>query len=249
MKSSNQAPEPVRVQKYFTDCGILSRRAAEAEIQAGRVRVNGEIAALGQKILPGVDRVEYRGKPVLPPATAEHTYLMLNKPRGVLSSAADDRGRRCVTDLTADAGCRVYPVGRLDYQSEGLILLTDDGDLTYRLTHPRHEIPKIYHVTVKGKLTDGQIEALGQPIELDGYLTQPVEVTRLDERDGNTLLRMILYEGRNRQIRRTCDERGLQVLRLYRAAIGDLTLGDLPPGKWRHLTPEEVEYLTQNTKG
>ena len=249
MKSSNQAPEAVRVQKYFTDCGVLSRRAAEAEIQAGRVRVNGEIATLGQKILPGVDRVEYRGKPVLPPAGTEHTYLMLNKPRGVLSSAADDRGRRCVTDLTADAGCRVYPVGRLDYQSEGLILLTDDGDLTYRLTHPRHEIPKIYHVTVKGKLTDGQIEALGQPIELDGYLTQPIEITRLEEHDDRTLLRMVLYEGRNRQIRRTCAERGVQVLRLYRAAIGELTLGELPPGKWRRLTPEEVAYLTQNTKG
>lgn len=249
MKSSNQAPEAIRVQKYFTDCGVLSRRAAEAEIQAGRVRVNGEIATLGQKILPGVDRVEYRGKPVLPSATTGHTYLMLNKPRGVLSSAADDRGRRCVTDLTTDAGSRVYPVGRLDYQSEGLILLTDDGNLTYRLTHPRHEIPKIYHVTVKGKLTDEQIKALGQPIELDGYLTQPIEITRLEENDGSTLLRMVLYEGRNRQIRRTCAERGLQVLRLYRAAIGTLTLGDLPPGKWRHLTSEEVAYLTQNTKG
>ncbi len=249
MKSSNQAPEPVRVQKYFTDCGVLSRRAAEAEIQAGCVRVNGEIAALGQKIIPGVDRVEYRGKPVLPPAKTEHTYLMLNKPRGVLSSAVDDRGRRCVTDLTADAGVRVYPVGRLDYQSEGLLLLTDDGDLTYRLTHPRHEIPKIYHVTVKGCLSDGQIDALGQPLVLDGYLTQPIGVTRLEERDGNTLLRMILYEGRNRQIRRTCAERGLQVLRLYRVAIGELTLGDLAPGKWRHLTAEEVAYLTQNTKG
>lgn len=249
MKSSNQAPEPVRVQKYFTDCGVLSRRAAEAEILAGRVRVNGEIAALGQKILPGVDQVEYRGKPVLPTAAAGHTYLMLNKPRGVLSSAADDRGRRCVTDLTADAGCRVYPVGRLDYQSEGLILLTDDGDLTYRLTHPRHEIPKIYHVTVKGKLTDGQIEALGRPIELDGYLTRPIAITRLEENDHSTLLRMVLYEGRNRQIRRTCAERGVQVLRLCRAAIGELTLGDLAPGKWRHLTPGEVAYLTQNTKG
>lgn len=249
MKSSNQAPEPVRVQKYFTDCGVLSRRAAEAEIQAGLVRVNGEIASLGQKILPGVDRVEYRGNPVLPPAKSEHTYLMLNKPRGVLSSAADDRGRRCVTDLTADAGCRVYPVGRLDYQSEGLLLLTDDGDLTYRLTHPRHEIPKIYHVTVKGCLSDGQIDALGQPLVLDGYLTQPIGVTRLEARDGNTILRMILYEGRNRQIRRTCAERGLQVLRLYRVAIGELTLGDLAPGKWRHLTAEEVAYLTQNTKG
>lgn len=249
MKSSNQAPEPVRVQKYFTDCGVLSRRAAEAEIQAGLVRVNGEIASLGQKILPGVDRVEYRGNPILPPARTEHTYLMLNKPRGVLSSAADDRGRRCVTDLTADAGVRVYPVGRLDYQSEGLLLLTDDGDLTYRLTHPRHEIPKIYQVTVRGCLTDEQIEGLGHPLMLDGYLTQPIQVSRLAGSDSSTLLRMVLYEGRNRQIRRTCAERGLQVLRLYRTAIGELTLGDLSPGKWRHLTPEEIAYLTQNTKG
>lgn len=235
--------EPIRLQKYFTDCGILSRRAAEAEIEAGRVKVNGERAVLGQKILPGVDRVEYRGREIRPPAHSGHTYVMLNKPRGYLTSMTDDRGRRCVTELVSDVGRRVYPVGRLDLESEGLLLLTDDGDLTYRLTHPRHEIPKIYHVRLAGDVDEAQIKALSQPIELDGYLTQPVEISLLSRRDNATILRMVLYEGRNRQIRRMCAAQGLTVLRLCRVAIGDLTLGNLAPGRWRYLTRSQVEYL------
>lgn len=235
--------EPIRLQKYFTDCGILSRRAAEAEIEVGRVKVNGEIAQIGQKILPGVDRVEYRGKLVLPPAHTGHTYVMLNKPRGYLTSMTDDRGRRCVTELVADVGKRLYPVGRLDLESEGLLLLTDDGDLTYKLTHPRHEIPKIYHVKLAGDVTEEEIEALSQPIELDGYMTQPVEIELVSRRDNATTLRMILYEGRNRQIRRMCAAQGFKVIRLCRVAIGDLKLGNLAPGKWRYLTKSQVEYL------
>lgn len=235
--------EPIRLQKYFTDCGILSRRAAEAEIEVGRVKVNGEIAQIGQKILPGVDRVEYCGKLVLPPAHTGHTYVMLNKPRGYLTSMTDDRGRRCVTELVADVGKRLYPVGRLDLESEGLLLLTDDGDLTYKLTHPRHEIPKIYHVKLAGDVTEEEIEALSQPIELDGYMTQPVEIELVSRRDNATTLRMILYEGRNRQIRRMCAAQGFKVIRLCRVAIGDLKLGNLAPGKWRYLTKSQVEYL------
>lgn len=235
--------EPIRLQKYFTDCGILSRRAAEAEIEAGRVKVNGERAVLGQKILPGVDCVEYRGREIHPPAHSGHTYIMLNKPRGYLTSMTDDRGRRCVTELVSDVGRRIYPVGRLDLESEGLLLLTDDGDLTYRLTHPRHEIPKIYHVRLAGDVNEDQIKALAQPIELDGYLTQPVEISLLSHRDNATILRMVLYEGRNRQIRRMCAAQGLTVLRLCRVAIGDLTLGNLAPGRWRYLTRSQVEYL------
>lgn len=235
--------EPIRLQKYFTDCGVLSRRAAEAEIAAGRVKVNGVVAEVGQKIQPGVDRVEYRGKPVLMPAHTGHTYVMLNKPRGYLTSMTDDRGRRCVTELVADVGKRIYPVGRLDLESEGFLLLTDDGDLTYKLTHPRHEIPKIYHVKLAGDVTEEEIEALSQPIELDGYLTQPVEIELVSRRDNATTLRMTLYEGRNRQIRRTCAARGYKVLRLCRVAIGDLKLGNLAPGKWRYLTRSQVEYL------
>lgn len=235
--------EPIRLQKYFTDCGILSRRTAEAEIAAGRVKVNGIVAEVGQKILPGIDRVEYRGQAVLPPARAGHTYVMLNKPRGYLTSMTDDRGRRCVTELVADVGKRIYPVGRLDLDSEGLLLLTDDGALTYKLTHPRHEIPKIYHVKLAGDVDEAQIEALKRPIDLDGYLTQPIEVELVSRRDNATTLRMVLYEGRNRQIRRTCAAQGLKVLRLCRVAIGDLKLGNLAPGKWRYLTRAQVEYL------
>lgn len=250
MKSSCSTPvEPIRLQKYFTDCGVLSRRAAEEEIAAGRVTVNGILAVVGQKILPGIDRVLYHGKPVLPPVRTDHIYVMLNKPRGVLSSVSDDRGRRCVTELTVDAGGRIYPVGRLDYNSEGLLLLTDDGALTHRLTHPRHEIPKIYHVTVAGKLDNRQISTLGAPLELDGYMTQPVLVEHIADEPNATVLRMTLYEGRNRQIRRTCEAHGLRVLRLYRVAIGKLALGDLPAGKWRHLTQDEINYLLDNTKG
>ncbi|MBR6708458.1 MAG: rRNA pseudouridine synthase, partial [Clostridia bacterium] len=208
--------EPIRLQKYFTDCGVLSRRAAEAEIEAGRVKVNGETAEVGQKILPGIDRVEYRGKEIKPPARSTHTYIMLNKPRGYLTSMTDDRGRKCVTELVSDVGRRVYPVGRLDLESEGLLLLTDDGDLTYRLTHPRHEIPKIYHVRIEGDVDEAQIKALSQPIELDGYMTLPVEISLLSRRDNATILRMVLYEGRNRRIRRMCAAQGLKVLRLCR---------------------------------
>ncbi|MBR7184061.1 MAG: rRNA pseudouridine synthase [Clostridia bacterium] len=235
--------EPIRLQKYFTDCGLLSRRAAEAEIAAGRVKVNGQRAEVGQKIIPGVDRVEYRGKSVLPPARTGHTYVMLNKPRGYLTSMTDDRGRRCVTELVADVGRRIYPVGRLDLESEGLLLLTDDGDLTYKLTHPRHEIPKIYHVKLAGDITAEEVERLSRPIELDGYMTQPVEISVVSRRDNATTLRMVLYEGRNRQIRRMCAAQGFEVLRLCRVAIGDLKLGNLAPGKWRYLTRTQVEYL------
>ena len=235
--------EPIRLQKYFTDCGVLSRRAAEAEIEAGRVKVNGVVAEVGQKILPGVDRVEYRGQAVQPPARAKHTYVMLNKPRGYITTMRDDRGRRCVTELVADVGKRIYPVGRLDLESEGLLLLTDDGDLTYKLTHPRHEIPKIYHVKLEGDIAEEEIKALSQPIELDGYLTQPVNIELVSRRDHTTTLRMTLYEGRNRQIRRMCAARGHKVLRLCRVAIGELKLGNLAPGKWRYLTKSQVDYL------
>lgn len=235
--------EPIRLQKYFTDCGLLSRRAAEAEIAAGRVKVNGIVAEVGQKIMPGVDRVEYRGKPVVMPDRGGHTYVMLNKPRGYLTSMTDDRGRKCVTELVADVGKRIYPVGRLDLESEGLLLLTDDGDLTYRLTHPRHEIPKIYHVKLAGDVSEEEIEELGKPIDLDGYITLPLQIELVSRRDNATTLRMTLYEGRNRQIRRTCAARGYKVLRLCRVAIGELKLGNLAPGKWRYLTRAQVEYL------
>ncbi len=237
----------IRLQKYFTDCGVLSRRAAEAEIAAGRVRVNGNVAQVGDKIDPTRDTVTWRGKTV-EAASDRGIYVMLNKPRGYVTTMSDDRGRKCITELISDIEERIYPVGRLDMDSDGLLLLTNDGELTNFLTHPRHEIPKIYHVKVKGKLTGTEIREIGKPIEIDGIETQLVRVTLVStDRDSSTL-EMTLYEGRNRQIRRMCEARGVEILRLCRIAIGDITLGNLAPGKWRYLTHSQVQYL-KNAKG
>ena len=234
----------IKLQKYFTDCGLMSRRAAEAEIAAGRVRVNGEIATTGLRIDPEQDRVEYRGKPVVPQATKK-TYILLNKPRGIVTTMQDEKGRPTVRELTADVGTRVYPVGRLDMDSDGLLLLTDDGALAERLTHPRHEIPKIYHVTVEGRVSPDTLSALQAPMVLDGYEILPVKARPLpDAPAGHTRLEMTLYEGRNRQIRNMCAACGLRITRLCRVAIGDIGLGNLPIGKWRHLTEQEVAYLS-----
>ena len=231
--------EPIRLQKFFTDSGVLSRRAAEAEILIGNVLVNGVPAKLGDRVDPERDEVTYKGRRVLPRADKPHRYLLLNKPRGYVTTVHDEKGRRNVTDLVRGAGTRLYPVGRLDMDSEGLLLLTDDGELTNRLTHPRHEIPKIYHVTVSPAPTKLQLQVLSAPMELDGYRLSPVGIRPLDE----TTLEMTLYEGRNRQIRRMCEAVGLRVKRLCRVAIGKLTLGDLPLGAWRDLTTSEVAYL------
>ena len=233
--------EPIRLQKFLSDCGILSRRAAEAEILAGRVLVNGVPARLGDKVEPETDNVEYRGKTVLPRGDKSHCYVMLNKPRGIVTTAHDEKGRASVTDLVKIPSVRLYPIGRLDMDSDGLLLLTDDGELTNHLTHPRHEIPKIYHVKTSCPPTREQLNALSAPMELDGYRLLPVGVKLI----GETLLEMELYEGRNRQIRRMCQAVGIKILRLTRVAIGKLTLGDLPSGKWRYLTDDEVNYLQQ----
>ncbi len=231
--------EPIRLQKYFSDCGVLSRRAAEAEILAGRVQINGKTATLGDKIDPDRDTVLYCGRPVLPRGDMPYRYILLNKPRGVVCTAKDEKGRRPVTDLVRGVGQRVYPVGRLDMDSEGLLLLTDDGEFANHLTHPRHEIPKSYHVTVSPAPTAEQLARLRSPMELDGYRLLPVKVRVLTE----NCLEMSLYEGRNRQIRRMCEAVGLKVTRLVRVAIGKLALGEVKAGAWRDLTPEEVSYL------
>ncbi len=233
--------DTVRLQKYFSDCGVLSRRAAEAEILAGRVTVNGTVARLGDKILVGEDTVLYNGQPVLPRADKPHVYLLLNKPRGIVCTAKDEKGRKNVTDLVKAVGSRVYPVGRLDMDSEGLLLLTDDGEFTNHLTHPRHEIPKIYRVWVSPAPSSEQLLRLCAPMELDGYRLLPVKTEQIGENE----LEMTLYEGRNRQIRKMCEAVGLRVTRLQRIAIGELVLGTLAVGSWRFLTDDEVSYLTK----
>ena len=234
--------EKIRLQKYFTDCGVLSRRAAEEEIKAGKVFVNGVRAQLGDKIDPDEDTVEYKGKRIVPREAQKHVYILLNKPCGVVTSAKDEKGRTCVTDLVK-CGTRVYPVGRLDLNSQGLILMTNDGELTNKLTHPRHEIPKIYEVEVVGKVTTEQLNVLNSSMTIDDYILLPVKTEFLSKNEKFTTLRMTLFEGRNRQIRKMCEQVGLKVAKLTRVAIGDIALGNLEYGKWRYLTKEEVAML------
>ena len=239
--------EKIRLQKFISDSGLMSRRAAEGEIEKGNVSVNGHVASIGTKIDPKTDLVTYKGKKIKY-EKREYTYIMLNKPRGYLSSTADDRGRKCVTDLLDGVNARVYPVGRLDMISEGMILLTDDGELKNRLTHPKHTIGKVYRVKVGGSVSESQYDILTSPLEIDGYTIMPVEVTITDEDESGTVLKMTLFEGRNRQIRKMCEAAGLTVKRLSRVSIGNLKLDGLSVGKWRYLTDEEVDYLYKATK-
>ena len=239
--------EKIRLQKYMSDAGIMSRRAAEEEIKNGNVSVNGHVAELGAKVDPRNDVISYRGKRIRY-EKKEYTYIMMNKPRGYLCSTTDDRGRKCVTDLLSGVDARVYPVGRLDLISEGILLLTDDGELKNRLTHPKHTIGKVYRVKVAGKVSSEQMEILSSELVIDGYKIQPVTVTVSGEDESGTVLKMTLFEGRNRQIRKMCEAANLTVKRLSRISIGNLKLDGLPVGKWRYLEKNEVDYLYKATK-
>ena len=237
----------IRLQKYISDAGIMSRRAAEEQIKNGNVSVNGHLAELGMKINPSSDVVTVKGKRIAY-EKREYTYIMMNKPRGYLSSTSDDRGRKCVTDLLQGIDARVYPVGRLDLISEGLLLLTDDGELKNRLTHPSTSLPKLYRVKVSGDVSESQYEILTSPLVIDGYEIKPVDVSVGERDESGTVLKMTLVEGRNRQIRKMCEAADLTVKRLSRVSIGNLKLNNLPVGKWRYLTADEVEYLYKATK-
>ncbi len=237
-----------RLQKYVSDCGLMSRRAAESEILAGHFTVNGKVAALGDKIDREADYVEYKGKEVKCGHVSGYTYIMLNKPRGYVTTMSDDKGRQCVADLVKGVGIRVYPVGRLDVNTEGLLLMTNDGAFTEHLTHPRHEIPKIYRMRVRGDLSENDLERLSYPMMIDGYRIQPVKCVVTERTGQSTVLELTLYEGRNRQIRKMCEKVGLTIRSLKRIAIGELTLGNLPVGKWEYLTPSQVKYLMGDRK-
>ena len=239
--------EKIRLQKFAADAGLMSRRAAEEEIKNGNFAINGHVAATGAKVDPAKDTITYKGRRIAY-RKAEYTYIMMNKPRGYLSSTSDDRGRKCVTDLLEGVSARVYPVGRLDLISEGMLLLTDDGDLKNKLTHPSHSLPKIYRVKVGGKVTEGQMEILTSHMTIDLYDIKPVEVKIGDMDESGTVLKMTLVEGRNRQIRKMCEQAGLTVKRLSRVSIGNLKLDGLQVGKWRYLEDEEVEYLKKATR-
>ena len=235
--------EPIRISKYFTDCGVLSRRAVDAAVEAGEVTVNGRRAVLGQKVTPGVDEVIYRGRQVTP-TTAPRMTIMLNKPRGYLTTLSDDKGRHTVAELVADAGVRLYPIGRLDMDSDGLLLLTNDGELANRLAHPSHGVDKVYLAYVNGAVTTEQMTALCRPIEIDGKMTAPAKVRKAAYNGVETALEVTIHDGRNRQVRRLCEREGLHVRKLTRVAEGALLLGNLDEGKWRRLTDREIRQLT-----
>lgn len=228
-----------RIQKILSARGLASRRTAENWIRAGRVRVNGAVCTLGASADPDADRIEVDGVPLPPPPGKK--YLMLNKPRGYVTTLKDEKNRKTAASLV-DCGCRVYPVGRLDYDSEGLLLFTNDGQLADRLMHPRANVGKTYEVTVEGDWRDGET-LLARPIVLDGYRIHPPSVRLLRGEGSRAVFEITIREGRNRQIRRMCEAAGLRVLRLRRTQEGTLRLGMLPSGKWRELTKEEIESL------
>ena len=225
-----------RLQKILSARGVTSRRGAEAYLSAGRVTVNGRPAAVGDKADPDRDDIRVDGRPL--PRAEGRTYLMLNKPRGYVTTLSDEKGRKTVADLVKGCGARVWPVGRLDLDSEGLLILTDDGALTQRLLHPSHEVEKEYRVWVRGDVA-AALPVLRGPMELDGVPLSPARV----EPAGDGVLSVVIHEGRNRQVRRMCAAAGLQVTRLRRVREGALTLGALASGRWRPLTREELELL------
>lgn len=233
-----------RLQKILSAAGVCSRRASEAYLMAGRVTVNGAVAQLGQQADPEHDDIRVDG--VRLNTRPELVYYMLNKPRGYVTTVSDEQGRRTVMDLMTGVSERVYPVGRLDRDSEGLLLLTNDGALTQRLLHPRHEVSKEYRVTVSGPV-DGAAERLCRVRDVGGLPIRPAQVRVLTQTGDRAELSVTIHEGRNRQIRRMCAQCGLEVLRLRRVREHSLLLGDLPSGKWRPLTAEELEALKRDT--
>ena len=237
--------ESVRLQKFMADCGIASRRKSEELIAAGKVKVNGKIAQIGDKIDPKSDVVSVNGRKVA--KANNYVYLALNKPRGYVTTMSDEMDRKCVAELVADVGRRVYPVGRLDRDSEGLLLFTNDGAFANALTHPSRHIAKTYRVSVRPKITDDQITVLTSSMMIDGRKTLPAEVRIISSEEDKSVLEIVLYEGRNRQIRRLCEEAGLETVRLKRTAIGQLKLSGLKVGEYRHLTHEEVSLLKRQS--
>ena len=245
--ATESTPKGIRLHKALAGAGVASRRHAEELIQAGRVSVNGEVVRqMGVVVDPARDRIAVDGRKVQ--AASRHTYLMLHKPRNVLTTVSDPRGRPTVMGYLPHDGSipRVYPVGRLDNESEGLVLLTDDGELANRLMHPRFQHEKEYRVLVEGRPSRDALDRIKRGVRLDDGLTAPADVGLIEHIEGNTWLRIVLREGRKRQIRRMLEAVGYRVKRLIRVRIGGVPLGDLPPGAWRRLTAEEVAELRKS---
>ena len=229
-----------RIQKILASRGVASRRAAEKMILEGRVICNGEICTLGMTADANMDTILLDGKPI--PSKSEHIYIMLNKPRGFVTTMSDEKGRRDVSSLVSDCQQRVFPIGRLDMDSEGLLLFTNDGEFANLMMHPSHNVDKIYKVHVSGYSPEA-LERVAQPIVLDGYKIRKPEVRLIKSDNNSAELYITIHEGRNRQVRRMCDAAGMQVHRLIRIQEGNLKLGNLPCGKWRYLTEQEIANL------
>ena len=235
-----------RLQKMLAECGIASRRKAEEMIAAGRVAVNGVRAQIGDKVDVKKDKVTVDGQRVQ--TVDEKVYIMVHKPRGYLTSMSDDRGRKCVSELVEELPVRLFPIGRLDKDSEGLLLMTNDGDFANRLMHPRYHKPKTYHVKLAGEIEPEKVQRLSEPMDIDGYMTKPAEVSLITRKKEYSVVAITLFEGRNRQIRKMCEKLSLHVLSLRRVSIGEVKLGDLRPGKWRYLTKSQVQMLKREAK-
>lgn len=238
----------VRLQKFIADCGICSRRKAEEMIAAGKVRVNGKVASIGDKVDPARDKVMAGSKKVIAANARRNVYIMLHKPRGYITTMSDEQGRKCVAELVSDYHTRVFPVGRLDKDSEGLLLMTNDGEFANFISHPRSHVSKTYRVTLRGKTDDETVAKLQTGIMLDGQKTLPCEVIIISRAEDRSVLQITLFEGRNRQIRRMCEACGLEVIRLKRTHIGRVKLGMLKVGDYRELTSDEVRSLTASAQ-
>ena len=232
-----------RLQKIIAARGLCSRRQAEKWIEEGRVRVNGNTAHLGDSADLSEDVIEVDGKRL--PKAVKKVYLMLNKPRGYVTTLSDEKGRKNAAELVTGCGTRVYPVGRLDMDSEGLLLFTNDGEFANLMMHPRHEVDKVYRVWVTNFAPE-KLEALAEPIELDGYMIKKPKVRPVRTEPTRAILDVTIHEGRNRQVRRMCQAAGLEVARLKRIAEGQLRIGELKSGAWRYLEPKEIELLLKD---
>lgn len=232
----------MRLQKFLADCGVASRRKSEELISKGSIKVNGLVAKLGDKIDPTKDKITVKGKRIV--SSKKLYYIMLHKPRGFVTTMNDELGRKCVGQLVSNIPARLFPIGRLDRDSEGLLLMTNDGEFANNVIHPSNQIPKKYRVTIKPEITEEQLAQFNIGIEIDGKKTMPADAWVILRQPGRVVLEIILYEGRNRQIRKMCEKVGVEVARLKRTAIGTVKLGMLPPGDYRDLTTEEIKKLT-----
>lgn len=233
----------MRLQKYLAHAGVASRRASEELIRQGRVVVNGKVVTDMGIMVVETDSIAVDGMSVTNEPIEDKIYIVLNKPVGYVSSARDQFGRPTVVDLVKEFNTRLYPVGRLDYDTSGLIILTNDGDFTYRLTHPKHEVDKVYEALVSGIPSKSEIERFERGLKIEDYITSPARLSLLSVKGHNALIRVTIHEGKNRQVRKMCEAIGHKVLALKRISIGPIALEDLPDGKWRRLTPEEVKSL------